>query len=195
MLGSGVATVATQKIHTQGGLVQTENTFDLAVNGKGFFQILRPDGSTSYTRDGAFQVNGTGQVVNSNGYTLVPAITVPSNSVSVTIGSDGTVSSLTAGSVTPTQLGIIQISDFINPSGLQPIGENQFVETASSGAPLVVNPGTQGAGSLIQGSLEGSNVNVVEELVKMIETQRAYEMNAKSVETVDQMLQFITQVL
>ena len=195
MLGTGVRTVATEKIHSQGTLIQTQNPLDLAINGAGYFQILRPDNTTAYTRDGSFQLNSQGQLVTANGYLVQPTITVPANTLSLTIGNDGTVSALVQGNTTPSQIGTIQLAQFINPTGLQPIGENQYYETASSGSPTAGNPSQNGLGNLYQGSLEGSNVNVVEELVKMIETQRAYEMNAKSIETVDGMLKFIAQVL
>ncbi len=195
MLGAGVRTVATQKIQSQGTLIQTENPLDLAINGDGYFQILRPDNSTSYTRDGSFQLSSTGQIVTANGYPLQPAITIPSTALSITIGNDGTVSVLNEGSSTPSQVGTIQLADFVNPTGLEPIGENQFVETASSGSPTTGNPGQNSLGLLYQGSLESSNVNVVEELVRLIEVQRAYEMNAKAVETVDGMLQYLSQTL
>tara|TARA_R110002110_G_scaffold33533_1_gene114762 strand:+ start:76371 stop:77156 length:786 start_codon:yes stop_codon:yes gene_type:complete len=195
MLGMGVKTVATQKIHSQGTVINTENQLDLAINGKGFFQVTRPDGSTAYTRDGSFQLNNAGQIVTANGYLMEPNITLPSDTLSVTVGSDGVVSVMTPGSATSTQVGTIQLADFINTAGLQAIGENQYLETTASGSPLTGNPAQNGLGSLQQGSLEGSNVNVVEELVKLIETQRAYEMNAKSVETVDGMLQYLSQTL
>ncbi len=195
MLGTGVRTVATEKIHSQGTLIQTQNPLDLAINGAGYFQILRPDNTTAYTRDGSFQLNSQGQLVTANGYLVQPTITVPANTLSLTIGNDGTVSALVQGNTTPSQIGTIQLAQFINPTGLQPIGENQYYQTASSGSPTAGNPSQNGLGNLYQGSLEGSNVNVVEELVKMIETQRAYEMNAKSIETVDGMLKFIAQVL
>ncbi len=195
MLGAGVRTVATQKIQTQGTLIQTQNPLDLAINGQGYFQILRPDNSTSYTRDGSFQLSSTGQIVTSNGYPLQPAITIPNNALSITVGNDGTVSVVTEGNVTPSQVGTIQIADFINPTGLQPIGENQFIETGASGSPTTGNPGQNDLGLLYQGSLESSNVNVVEELVRLIEVQRAYEMNAKAVETVDGMLQYLSQTM
>lgn len=195
MLGTGVMVTSTQKMHSQGSMVQTENPLDLAVNGRGFFQIMRPDGTTAYTRDGHFQVNSQGQLVTPSGYQLVPSITIPNNAQSISIGQDGTISALIAGTNSPTQIGSLQLVDFINPSGLQPMGENAFLETAASGSPQIATPGQQGMGNLIQGSLESSNVNVVEELVRMIETQRAYEMNARSVETVNKMLEFVTQVL
>lgn len=195
MLGTGVMVTSTQKMHSQGSMVQTENSLDLAVNGRGFFQIMRPDGSTAYTRDGHFQLNSQGQIVTPSGYQLIPAITIPNNAQSISIGQDGTVSALIAGTSSPTQIGNLQLVDFINPAGLQAMGENAFLESAASGSPQISTPGQQGIGSLIQGSLESSNVNVVEELVRMIETQRAYEMNARSVETVNKMLEFVTQVL
>ena len=154
-----------------------------------------PDGSTSYTRDGTFQMDSQGQLVTSNGFTLQPAITVPANTVSLTIGEDGVVSALVAGSTNPTQIGSIQLADFINPGGLQPIGDNLLRETAASGAPTLGTPGLIGLGRTIQGSLESSNVNVVEELVNMIETQRAYEMNSKAISTADQMLQYASNNL
>lgn len=195
LLGTGVRTVATEKLHSQGTLITTQNPLDLAINGQGFFQIQRPDGTTAYTRDGSFQLNSQGQLVTANGYLVQPTITVPANTINITIGNDGVVSAMTQGNPTPSQIGTIQLAQFINPTGLQPIGENQYLETASSGSPTTGNPGNNGMGNLYQGSLEASNVNVVEELVKLIETQRAYEMNAKSIETVDGMLKYIAQTL
>ena len=195
MLGTGVRTVATEKLFTQGNLVQTANSLDLAVSGRGFFQILQPDGTLAYTRDGSFQMDSQGLIVTAAGYTLQPGITVPANTTSLTVGSDGTVSALVAGNTAPTQIGTIQLADFINPAGLQPIGDNKFVETASSGNPQTATPGQSGLGTLVQGSLESSNVNVVEELVNMIETQRAYEMNSKAIATTDQMLAYVSNNL
>lgn len=195
MLGTGVRTVATEKLFTQGNLQQTGNSLDVAIQGRGFFQILRPDGSLGYSRDGSFQVDAQGQMVTSNGYVVQPAITLPADALSITIGTDGVISALQPGQTAPTQVGNIQLADFINPSGLQPVGENLFLETAASGAPLVGNPGLNGIGSVIQGSLESSNVNVVEEMVGMIEAQRAYEMNSKAISTVDQMLQYASNNL
>jgi flagellar basal-body rod protein FlgG len=194
-LGTGVRTVATEKIQTLGNIVQTENSLDVAIQGRGFFQVLKPDGNIGYSRDGSFKMDETGQLVTASGYVLQPAITVPNNSTSLTIGSDGVVSSLTPGSATPTQLGSIQLADFINPGGLQAVGQNLFDETASSGSPSTGTPGLNGLGTVIQGALETSNVNVVEELVNMIETQRAYEMNSKAIQTTDRMLQFVTSNL
>lgn len=195
MLGTGVRTVATEKNHSQGNLVQTDGALDMAVQGRGFFQVLRPDGTLGYTRDGAFQLNAQGQIVTAGGFQLQPAITVPNNIQSITIGSDGIVSVTTAGSATPTQIGNIQLADFPNPTGLQPLGENLYAETASSGSPQAGTPGLNGVGSLVQGSLEASNVNSVKELVELIETQRAYEMNSKAISTADQMLQYLNNNL
>jgi len=191
-LGTGVRIVATEKVYEQGSLQQTNNSLDVAITGRGFFQITLPDGTLAYTNDGAFKLSGQGNLVTSNGYALSPAITIPSNAQTVTIGSDGTVSVTEPGTVAPTQVGQIQLADFINPSGLQPRGDNLLVESVSSGAPQVGTPGTNGLGSTQQGSLETSNVNVVEELVSMIEAQRAYEMNSKAISTTDQMLQYLT---
>lgn len=195
MLGTGVRTVATQKMHTQGNLLQTGNNLDLAIQGRGFFQILKPNGDLAYTRAGAFQINSDGQLVTASGYAVQPQITIPPNARSVTIGNDGTVSATISGSPAPQQLGQLQLADFINPSGLQPVGENLFLETAASGSPVVGVPGQNNMGSLNQGALESSNVNVVEEMVNMIETQRAYEMNSKAIQTMDQMLQYVNQQL
>jgi flagellar basal-body rod protein FlgG len=192
-LGTGVRVVATEPSYTQGSLDNTGNNLDLAIQGRGFFQILMPDGTTAYTRDGSFQLNAQGQVVNSQGYTLQPAITIPPGAQSVTVGADGTVSVLLPNQSAPTTVGTLQLADFINPAGLQHLGGNLVVESASSGAPTAGTPGLTGLGTLVQGSVEASNVNVVEEMVNMIETQRAYEMNSKAVETTDQMLQYATQ--
>ncbi len=195
MLGSGTKLVATEKDFGEGGLLNTENQLDIAIQGRGFFQILRPDGTFAFTRAGNFQLDAQGQMVTNNGFVLQPVITIPANTTSITIGADGLVSAQVQGQVAPVQVGQITLGDFTNPAGLQPIGNNLFIETASSGAPIIDNPGNAGLGTLRQSSLEQSNVNVVEELVSMIEAQRAYEMNAKSIETVDQMLQFVTQTL
>ena len=195
MIGTGVRTVATEKQHTQGSIIQTGKGLDMALNGRGFFQITMPDGSLSYTRDGTFQVNSTGEVVMANGYLLEPAITVPEDTLSLTVGSDGTVSVTQAGQSTPSVIGNIQLADFVNPTGLQPIGENLFKESGASGAAVTGTPGLTGLASVIGGSLETSNVNVVTELINMIETQRAYEMNSKAISTADQMLQYAAQNL
>lgn len=187
-LGTGVNVVATEKLHTQGNIQQTGNDLDIAINGRGFFQILMPNGDINYTRDGSFARDANGQVVNSDGYPLEPAITLPPNvdPGGLTIGQDGTVT-VTQGGVANV-LGQIQLADFVNPTGLESLGNNLFSATAASGQPTVGSPKDQGFGSLAQASLETSNVNVVEELVNMIETQRAYEMNSKAITTTDQML-------
>ncbi len=195
MVGTGVRVGATQKIYTQGNHIQTNNSLDLAVQGRGFFQILLPDSTIAYSRNGEFSLDQDGAVVNKEGYPLEPAINVPTNTLSVTVGSDGVVSALVSGTSTPTQIGTIELADFVNPPGLQPMGGNLARESFSSGSPLVTTPGQDGVGTLIQGSLESSNVNVVEEMVNMIETQRAYEMNSKVISTTDSMLGFVTQQL
>lgn len=195
MLGTGVRTVATEKQHTQGNIIQTENGLDMAIQGRGFFQILMPDGAISYTRDGTFQLDSDGQIVMSNGNPLEPSITVPSDSLSLTVGTDGTVSTLQAGQTSPTIIGNIELADFVNPTGLQPVGENLFKESAASGTATTGTPGLTGIGTIVGGALETSNVNVVTELINMIETQRAYEMNSKAISTADQMLQYASQNL
>lgn len=192
-IGTGTQVVATEKDYSQGSLTQTGNPLDVAVQGQGFFQIQMPDGTTAYTRDGTFQTNAQGQLVTSSGYLVQPGITIPQGAQSVTIGSDGTISVTLAGQSAPTQIGQLQLANFINPPGLQPIGQNLLVQSASSGSPQTGSPGQNGLGTLSQGHLESSNVNVVEELVNMIQTQRAYEMNSKAINTVDQMLQYATQ--
>ena len=194
-LGTGVRVVATEKMFTQGGINQTGNALDLAIQGRGFFQILLPDGTLGYTRDGSFQTNSQGQLVTSSGYLVQPSLTIPTGAQSISIGTDGVVSVTVAGQATPTQVGTLQLTDFVNPAGLQPRGENLFVESAASGTAQTSNPGLNGLGTVAQGALEGSNVNVVEELVNMIETQRAYEMNSKAIQTTDQMLQYVSNNL
>jgi len=191
-LGTGVRTVSTEKIHSQGNIVQTTNSLDVAIKGRGFFQVLLPSGDVGYSRDGSFQLDSQGQLVTSQGYVVQPAISVPANTRALTIGSDGVVSAVISGNSQPVQLGNMQLADFTNPSGLEAFGENVYVETTASGAAQIGVPGSGGVGSLTQGSLETSNVNVVEELVNMIETQRAYELNSKAITTTDQMLQFLT---
>ena len=194
-LGTGVRVVATEKLFTQGSVLQTDNAMDVAINGRGFFQVLKPDGDIAYTRDGTFQLNDQGEMVTSSGYIVQPGITIPDQAQSITIGLDGVVSVKLAGQASPTQVGTLEIADFINPVGLQPVGENLFIETASSGTAQPGTPGLNGLGALNQGALEGSNVNVVSELVNMIETQRAYEMNSKAISTNDQMMQYINNNL
>ena len=193
-LGTGVRPVATERIFTQGNLQQTGNNKDVAIQGAGFFQVLLPDGTTAYTRDGSFQSDSQGQLVTSSGYVVQPAITIPANAQSITIGRDGTVSVTQAGSVAPVQVGSLQLATFINSAGLEAKGENLYVETAASGTANTNTPGSNGAGLLNQGYVETSNVNVAEELVNMIQTQRAYEINSKAITTSDQMLQKLTQL-
>lgn len=193
-IGTGVRPVATERIHTQGNIQQTGGTLDVAVQGEGFFQIQMPDGTLSYTRDGAFQKDAQGVMVTSSGFPVQPQITIPADAVSVTIGRDGVVSVLQAGQNAPTQIGQLQLATFVNTGGLQSVGENLFVETASSGVPTPNTPGSNGAGLLNQGFVETSNVNVVEELVNMIQTQRAYEINSRAIQTSDQMLARLTQL-
>jgi flagellar basal-body rod protein FlgG len=193
-IGTGVRPIATERNFTQGGLTQTGNSLDIAIQGEGFFQIQLPDGTLGYTRDGAFQKDSQGQIVTSNGYTLSPAITIPSNATSVTIGTDGVVTVLQSGSPNPVQVGQIQLANFVNPGGLQSTGQNLYVETASSGTATPNTPGTNGVGLLNQGYTETSNVNVVEELVNMIQTQRAYEINSRAIQTSDQMLTKLAQL-
>ena len=194
-LGTGVRIVATEKLFTQGSVLQTDNALDVAINGRGFFQVLKPDGELAYTRDGTFQLNDQGELVTASGYQIQPGISIPEAAQSITIGRDGIVSVRLAGQTSTTQVGSLQTVDFINPVGLQPIGENLYIETASSGTAQAGTPGQNGLGALNQGALEGSNVNVVSELVNMIETQRAYEMNSKAISTNDQMMQYINNNL
>jgi len=194
-IGTGVRVVATEKLHTQGNITQTGKPLDMAILGRGFFQIQQADGSVAYTRDGTFQIDADGQVVTSQGQLMQPALRIPSDTQSITIGQDGVVTVLTGTNTSPTQIGNVQLSDFVNPAGLQPKGNNLFTETASSGSPLTGTPGLNGLGTLESGSVETSNVNVVEELVNMIETQRAYEMNSKVISTTDQMLQYVSNNL
>jgi len=193
-LGTGVRPVSTARIHTQGAVQQTGNDLDLAIDGAGFFQVLLPDGTTAYTRDGSFQKDNQGQMVTANGYPLQPSITIPNNALSVTIGKDGVVSVTQPGSSAAVQVGTLQVATFVNVGGLQSVGENLYLETASSGSPTPNTPGQSGAGALNQRYVETSNVNVAEELVTMIQTQRAYELNSKVVSTSDQMLSRLTQL-
>jgi len=194
-LGTGVRVVATEKNYTQGNLVQTNSNLDLAINGRGFFQIQLPDGTLGYTRDGSFQSNAQGELVTSSGYRVQPGINIPDGAQSISIGADGVITVQVAGQSAPTQVGSVQLVDFVNPAGLQPRGENLLLESASSGPAQTGTPGLNGLGLLVQGNLESSNVNVVEELVNMIETQRAYEMNSKAIATTDQMLEYVSNTL
>ncbi len=187
-VGHGSRPVATQKIFSQGDFQETENPLDIVIEGDGFFQLIQPDGTTAYTRAGAFKMNGNGQIVNSDGLTLQPEITIPQGTTNISIGTDGTVSVLIAGQTNTQQIGTIELSRFVNPAGLNSIGRNLYLPTASSGDAVTSKPGTQGLGTLAQGFLEMSNVKVVEEMVNLIVSQRAYEINSKAIQTADEML-------
>ncbi len=193
-IGTGVRPVATSRVHTQGNMQQTGNNLDMAINGQGFFQVQMPDGNVGYTRDGSFRTDAQGQLVTSNGFPLSPAITIPPSAQSISIAQDGTVSVTQQGNANPVNVGSIQIANFTNPAGLASQGQNLYLETQASGTPNTSNPGTNGHGTLSQGYVETSNVNVVEELVSMIQTQRAYEINSKAIQTSDQMLQKLAQL-
>ncbi|QKZ07324.1 MULTISPECIES: flagellar basal-body rod protein FlgG [Pseudomonas] len=193
-VGTGVRQVATERLHTQGNLTETDNSKDLAINGNGFFEVDMPDGTTAYTRDGSFQLDANGQMVTSNGYTLTGGITIPSTATSVSVSTDGIVSVVNSGSSTSTQVGQLNVALFINPAGLESIGQNLYLETDASGAPTESTPGLNGAGTLSEGYVETSNVNVVEEMVSMIQVQRAYEINSKAVDASNEMLQRLTQL-
>ena len=193
-LGLGVNVVATSRNFTQGGLQQSGNNLDVAINGDGFFEVTLPDGTTGYTRDGSFQLDAQGRIVTSGGLPVAPGITVPAGTKSISISENGEVSAIVAGSVAPQPLGSLSMSRFVNSAGLQPVGQNMFKESAASGAPQQGTPGTNGLGIVRQGFLETSNVNVVEELVNMIQTQRAYEMNSKAIQTSEQMLAKLSQM-
>lgn len=193
-LGLGTRAVSTSRNFSQGNLQQSGRPLDVAISGQGFFELQMPDGTTGYTRDGSFQVSATGQLVTNNGYTVQPGITVPANATSVTIANDGTVSVALPTQATPQTVGKLAIANFINPAGLDPKGQNIYAETAASGAPNTGTAGQNGLGTLQQGFVETSNVNVVEELVGMIQTQRAYELNSKAIKTSDDMLARLTQL-
>ncbi|WP_415892514.1 flagellar basal-body rod protein FlgG [Neptuniibacter sp. PT8_73] len=194
-IGMGVRTVGTQKIFQTGDIQITDEAFDVAINGRGFLQVNLPNGDIAYTRNGQLHLNADNELVSAEGYTIEPAITLPAQVVNFSISTDGVVEVVTAGNPQPTQIGQIELADFVNPQGLQALGQNLYAETGSSGAPVISNPGENGTAVLIQGALEGSNVNSVEELVDMITTQRAYEMNSKVISTADEMLSFVSQQL
>jgi flagellar basal-body rod protein FlgG len=195
MLGTGTRVVATEKLHPQGNIITTENALDLAISGDGYFSVQQADGTIAYSRDGSFKLSADGNLVTAGGQTLLPAITVPQNAASLTIGRDGVVTVELANGGGSSQIGQLQLSRFVNNSGLQPIGRNLMQQTNASGDPLVVLPGADGAGMLMQGALEASNVNVVEEMVNMIETPRAYEVNSKAISAADGMLRFLNNNL
>ncbi|RWR01924.1 flagellar basal body rod protein FlgG [[Pantoea] beijingensis] len=193
-IGTGVRPVATERLHSQGNLSKTDSSKDVAINGQGFFQVQMPDGTLAYTRDGSFQTDQNGQLVTNGGFPVQPAITLPANALSMTIGRDGIVSVTQQGQAQPVQVGQLTLSTFVNDAGLESVGENLYQETQASGAPTDSTPGLNGAGLLYQGYVETSNVNVAQELVSMIQTQRAYEINSKAISTSDQMLQKLTQL-
>ena len=195
MLGTGTRVVATEKLHAQGNIITTENALDLAISGDGYFSVQQADGTIAYTRDGSFKLSAEGNVVTAGGQAVLPAVTVPQNAASLTIGRDGTVTVELANGGGSSQIGQLQLSRFVNNSGLQPIGRNLLQQTNASGDPIVVLPGVDGAGMLMQGAIEASNVNVVEEMVNMIETQRAYEVNSKAIAAADGMLRFLNNNL
>ena len=191
-VGLGVKPVAVQKIFSQGDFISTGNQLDLVIEGDGFFQITRPDGTIAYTRAGAFKLDKDGRIVNSDGYPLEPAISIPTDTISITVGSDGKVTVLQAGSTTPTEIGTIETARFINPAGLRSIGKNLFAVTDASGEATTGTPGTEGRGTINQGFLENSNVNVVEELAGLIISQRAFDLNSRAVQASDEMLQTVS---
>lgn len=193
-IGLGVRTVATARTYTQGSLQQTENQLDVAINGDGFFQIEMPDGSTAFTRDGNFKLTAEGRLVTSSGFPVLGGVTIPAETRSVTIGANGVVTVMAGSPPQPQQAGTIELASFVNPAGLEPRGQNLFTQTPASGEPNVGQPGSEGLGPVMQGYLESSNVNVVQELVAMIQTQRAYELNSKAIQTSDQMLQRLSQM-
>ena len=195
-VGLGVKVGSSEKIFTQGNLIQTGNPLDIAIEGDGFFQVTQPDGTTAYTRDGSFKRDANGAIVTADGYFLNPQITIPQNAQSISIGEDGTVSALVPGSNLPQQLGQIQLARFVNPAGLSPVGgHNLYTQTAASGAPIVSQAGLNGTGSLQGGYLENSNVQVVQEIVNMIVSQRAFEADSKSITASDEMLQVANQII
>jgi flagellar basal-body rod protein FlgG len=192
--GTGANVIATEPVVTQGSMEQTGNALDLALNGQGYFQILQPNGQVAYTRDGSLQISAQGQIVTAQGYLLQPPITIPRGAQSITIGTDGTVSVQMQGQAQPSQIGLIQLANFINPAGLQNTGDNLAIQTQASGAPVTGQPSQNGLGTVAQGYVEGSNVSVVDEMIDMIATQRAYELNTQAAKNVDQMLSYLTQV-
>ncbi len=193
-IGAGVRPASTTKIFTEGEFKRTDNELDVAIEGAGFFQVTLPSGETAYTRSGAFKVNSSGALVTSEGFLITPGINIPTTALNVTIGTDGTVSVINAGSTAPTQLGTLALVKFQNPAGLNSLGRNLMLETTASGNPLQGTPGTQGFGTIAQGFVENSNVQVVDELVQLIEAQRAYEINSRTVQTADEMLRTVSDL-
>ncbi|CAL4323506.1 flagellar basal-body rod protein FlgG [Buchnera aphidicola] len=193
-LGTGVRPVSTERIHSQGNLSKTDSSKDVAINGSGFFQVQLPDGNMAYTRDGSFQLDQNGQLVTNSGFPIVPEISIPPNSTNINIARDGIISVIIQGQTQPISIGQLNLINFMNSAGLESLGENLYQETQASGSPMDTTPGLNGTGLLYQGYLETSNVNVAEELVNMIQTQRAYEINSKAINTSDQMLQKLSQL-
>jgi len=195
MIGTGVRIVATEKMHVQGSMIQTKNALDFAIQGEGMFQVLQPDGTIAYTRDGSFKLSVDRELVTANGMPIQPSIVIPQNAESISVGDDGTVTIQPYGNAEEQVVGQMQLARFVNYAGLEPMGKNLYRETSASGAPTVTAPDSEGAGRVSQGALEAANVNVVEEMVNMIETQRAYEINSKAISSVDSMLRFLNQNL
>ncbi|HBK81140.1 MAG TPA: flagellar basal-body rod protein FlgG [Nitrospinae bacterium] len=193
-IGAGVRPASTSRIFTEGEFKRTDNELDVAIEGDGFFQVTLPTGQTAYSRSGAFKVNSTGELVTSEGFRVTPGVTIPTTALNVTIGTDGTVSVINAGSTAPTTVGTLTLVKFQNPAGLNSVGRNLLLETTASGAPLTGTPGTQGFGTIAQGFVENSNVKVVDELVALIEAQRAYEINSRTVQTADEMLRTVSDL-
>ncbi len=194
-IGLGSRVAAVQKVFTTGVFQQTENELDVAIEGPGFFQVVLPDGTDAYTRSGALKKDSTGRLVTSDGFPLIPEIVIPEGSTTISIGSGGTVDVLLDGESTPTEVGVIELIRFGNPSGLSSLGRNLYAETPTTGAPVAGTPGEAGFGTLSQGFLEGSNVNIMEEMVNMIAGQRAYEVNSKTIRTADEMLSTTSQLI
>lgn len=193
-VGLGVMPAATYRINTQGNIAVTNNSLDIAINGRGYFQVQMPDGTTAYTRDGAFQLNANGQIATADGYQVLPSITVPTTATQVTINASGQIVATISGQTAQQTLGQLQMASFINPVGLEAVGNNLLKQTDASGTPITANPGASGLGTLVQGSLETSNVDIVTEVSNLITAQRAYEMNSKVINTADQMLSSINQM-
>lgn len=193
-IGLGTRPISTSKQHSQGVLMQTENPLDLAIEGEGLFQVTMPDGTIAYTRDGAFKIDGEGNLVTSDGFKLEPAITIPADATAITVGADGTITALTPGSPEPQEIGKISLARFINPAGLMATGRNLLVETAASGSPVIGDPGMEGMGTLASGFLEMSNVDVVKEMVEMIRAERAYQINSRVIKGADEMMQIIADI-
>ncbi len=193
--GAGVRLAGNERVHAQGGFTVTDNALDLAIDGEGLFEVTLPDGRAAYTRAGAFTRDAEGRIVTPQGHPLAPGLQIPEGATAITIGADGTVSALLPGEPAPTDVGRLSLSGFINPAGLEPMGENLFLESAASGAPQQGNPSENGLGRIRQGALEGSNVSAVQELVDMIETQRAYEINSKVISAADEMMRYVNQAV